>query len=98
MTHGGARPGAGRKPRQIQTVSRERIAETSDPVQFLTATMNDPEIDIRLRVEAAKVLLRFICRRATAEGKKERQAEAAKKVAGRFSASTPPNITPMTPH
>lgn len=98
MTHGGARPGAGRKPKPIQTVSRERIAETDDPAQFLTAVMNDCEIDIKLRVEAAKVLLRFL-RRASVDGKKERQAEAAKKVAPRFATSQPPtNIRPLAPH
>lgn len=50
--------------------------------------MNDSGSDAKLRVDAAKALLR---ERAEA-GKKELKQEAAKKVASKFAAATPPKL------
>jgi phage terminase small subunit len=87
-THGGKRDGAGRPPAQPVL-----MAETgnSDPKIFLLALMNDPSQDMRLRSDAAKALMPFLHTKLGGAGKKENQAEAAKKVAsGKFAASAPP--------
>lgn len=86
---GGARSGAGR-PKAEPALNRSSALLTSDPKQFLTATMNDPESDMKLRVDAAKALLSAEIRTAEAKGKKGQAEEQAKKVASRFSASAPP--------
>ena len=65
---------------------------TSDPTQFLTALMNDVEADIKLRADAAKALLSAQIRKAENGGKKEARQEAAKQVANKFAATTPPKL------
>ena len=65
---------------------------TSDPTQFLTALMNDVEADIKLRADAAKALLSAQIRKAENGGKKEAKQEAAKQVANKFAATTPPKL------
>lgn len=63
-------------------------ATYEDPAEFLMAVMNDDGSDAKLRVDAAKALLRG---RADA-GKKEQQQKAARKVASKFAASAPPKL------
>jgi phage terminase small subunit len=87
---GGARPGAGRKPKEPAIL---KLAATyDDPEKFLRAVMNDSGSEAKLRVDAAKALMPFTHQKLGEGGKKERQADAAKKVAGRFSASVPPKL------
>ena len=81
-----------RKPRKI----RERVvylpapavaqdgrplsAETDDPVEFLRSILRDPRQPQSERVEAARLLLPFTCRRASSRLNKamEREAELAR--------------------
>lgn len=72
---GGARPGAGRKPVVIAPVV---VPVTPDAATFLASVMNDQAADPRLRIDAAKALLRS----ASDVGKKSIQADAAKKAGG----------------
>lgn len=84
---GGARPGAGRPPKEPEYLNLSSIYD--DPATFLKAVMNDSGSDAKLRVDAAKALLR---ERAEA-GKKELKQEAAKKAAGgKFAAAAPPKL------
>jgi len=62
----------------------------SDPREFLKAVMNDPEEEMKLRVEAAKTLMPFTHGKVADQGKKAAKDEAAKKAAGRFSPPPPP--------
>lgn len=63
-----------------------------DPKDFLMAVMNDPESDIKTRSEAAKALMPFIHQKKGESGKKEVDAENAKKIASRFSAVAAPKL------
>ena len=84
---GGARPGAGRPAKEPEHLHLSTIFD--DPAAFLKAVMNDSGSDAKLRVDAAKALLR---ERLDA-GKKEQQQDAARKVAGgKFAASAPPKL------
>jgi phage terminase small subunit len=97
MPRGGYRPGAGRPKRdqpKPETVE-ERVSAlpvTEDPVKFLEGLMNDPAQDIRIRSDAAKALLPYKHKKLGEGGKKEQQADDAKKVAGRFSTGAPPRL------
>ena len=55
---GGARPGAGRKPRPPLLV---QLPERADPLQWLLAAMNCPALPLRLRADVAAFLLPY-CR------------------------------------
>lgn len=84
---GGARPNSGPKPKEPVVLVLGTIYD--EPDKFLKAVMNDSGTDAKLRVDAAKALLR---ERAEA-GKKELKQEAAKKAAGgKFAASAPPKL------
>lgn len=88
---GGARPGAGRKPKEPVLIDSKALL-TSDPLRFLTALMNDVEADIKIRADAAKALLPFVHAKKGEGGKKETRLEDARKVAGRFAQSAPPRL------
>jgi phage terminase small subunit len=83
---GGARPGAGRPPKEPEYLSLSTIYE--DPAVFLKAVMNDSGSDAKLRVDAAKALLR----ERGEVGKKEQQQEAARKIASKFAKTAPPKL------
>ena len=83
---GGARPGAGRPPKEPEYLNLSAIYD--DPATFLKAVMNDSGSDAKLRVDAAKALLR----ERAETGKKELKQEAAKRVASKFAAATPPKL------
>lgn len=87
---GGARPGAGRKPKE--TVMLDINVIYDEPDKFLKAVMNDSGTDAKLRVDAAKALLSAQVRRAENGGKKEEKAAAAAKVASKFATATPPKL------
>lgn len=65
-SHGGARKGAGRLASGQNRATREAneaaraLPPTDDPMAWLTALMTDSNQGVRLRIEAAKVLLRFV--------------------------------------
>jgi phage terminase small subunit len=54
--------------------------------------MNDLEADVKLRADAAKALMPFMHTKLGEGGKKEQQAEAAKKIASKFTSATPPKL------
>lgn len=88
---GGARPGAGRKPKEPTILALSAIYD--DPEKFLRAVMNDSGSDAKLRVDAAKALMPFVHAKQGETGKKDaRNAAAAKTAAGRFSAAAPPKL------
>ena len=87
---GGARPGAGRKPKPPTIV---QVAQShDDPAAFLVSVMNDAGADAKLRVDAAKALMPYKHARLGEGGKKEQRQKEAEKVAGRFSAGVPPRL------
>lgn len=63
-----------------------------DPRVFLLAAMNDLKLEPKLRIDAAKALMPFEFAKKGEGGKKEQQADAAKKVASRFAPSAPPKL------
>jgi phage terminase small subunit len=90
---GGARPGAGRKPKPIE----EKLTIVSDgkqtPLEFLLSVMNDNEVEDRLRLDAAKTAAQYVHPKVGEGGKKDERQQAAKRAgAGKFSAATPPRL------
>ena len=77
---GGARPGAGRPPKEPEYLNLSGIYD--EPDKFLKAVMNDNGSEAKLRVDAAKALLSAQVRRAESGGKKAEKQEAAEKAAG----------------
>jgi phage terminase small subunit len=61
-----------------------------DPLEFLRHVTNDSAEDPRLRLDAAKAWASYTVPKPGEKGKKEEKADAAKKVAGRFSAAQAP--------
>lgn len=57
----------------------------ADPADFLKAVMNDVSEDVKLRVDAAKVLMPYTHAKPGEKGKKEERNDRAKKVASKFS-------------
>ena len=93
---GGARFGAGRKKKLPQILKINSISNgfLLDPKPFLLHVMNDNAIDVKLRVDAAKVLMPFMYNKYNEKGKKDIAMQAAKVVSkGRFSPRHPPIIT-----
>lgn len=88
---GGARPGAGRKPKP-PVLNTSTALLTKDPLEFLTAVMNDPMTDMKVRTDAAKALMPFKHKKLGEGGKKEGALADAKKVASRFASSAPPRL------
>jgi hypothetical protein len=56
LPRGGARPGAGRPKKNVSAPASPR---DQTPLLFLLATMRDPNIDLRLRIAAAKAALPY---------------------------------------
>lgn len=103
MPRGGARPGAGRKPKAkgaeapnaaVVCAARPPDADLSDltPLDYLLSVVRDPGSDQRVRIQAASIAAPFVHMKKGEGGKKDGQAAAAKQVAGRFSASAPPKL------
>jgi len=59
---------------------------------FLENLVENDEVDLRLRVDAAKALLTADLRATAAIGKKEQRKEAAAKIGGKFAQSAPPRL------
>lgn len=88
---GGYREGAGRPKSEPVLVDKEEL-KTADPRAFLEALMADGDVDVKIRADAAKVLLMAELRVTEAKGKKEQRQEAAEQVASRFAPSIPPKL------
>lgn len=92
---GGARPGAGRKPKaERERQDEQTIATSGDqtPLEFLLSVMNDNGLADKLRLDAAKTAAQYVHPKIGEGGKKEQQADAAKRAAGKFAAATPPKL------
>jgi phage terminase small subunit len=65
----------------------------SDPQDYLMAAMNDPQLETRFRMDAAKTLMPFKHPKVGEGGKKDAQKDAAKKAGGgRFASTAPPKL------
>lgn len=63
------------------------------PLEFLLAVMNNPMVEDRLRIDAAKTAAQYLHLKKGDGGVKEEKAEKAKKAAaGKFGASAPPKL------
>lgn len=93
-THGGARPGAGRKPKPKEPPAQVGLTEpTDDPLEYLMSVVNDPAADPRLRVRAAVAAAQYKHVKAGDGGKKEQlQAAAEQAATGRFAPAAPPKL------
>jgi hypothetical protein len=64
MSHGGKRPGAGRKAGSATTRTREianAIAESGlSPLEYLTQVFQDPLVDESRRIDAAKAAAPYV--------------------------------------
>ena len=69
-----------------------KALQHADPKNFLLAAMNDTELPEKLRIDAAKALLPMFHQKKGEGGKKSEQAEAAKRVASKFTAGAPPRL------
>ncbi len=85
---GGARPGAGRKPAPKLPLA---VVAAPTPLEFLLSVMNDAGADPALRVKAATTAAQYMHIRKQDGGKKDEQADKAKKAAtGKFAAAAAP--------
>jgi phage terminase small subunit len=90
MARGGARPGAGRPPKEPTVLA---IPGGKDPLEFLLAVMNDESAKPELRVRAAIAAAQYKHTKLADGGKKdERQRAAEAAGSGKFSAGAPPKL------
>ncbi|MGR2664286.1 terminase small subunit [Chromobacterium haemolyticum] len=80
----------GSPPPSAPTFDLGKALQHSDPLAFLKAAMNDPELEPRLRIDAAKAMLPFTHKKLGEGGKKDEKDEAAKRAANKFGALAPP--------
>lgn len=70
MTHGGRRPGAGRKRGTLNRFSKELVAKASEsgtlPVEYLLEVMRDQSLDTRLRIDAARAAAPYVHQKLSA--------------------------------
>jgi phage terminase small subunit len=100
---GGARPGAGR-PKAKAVITKvetktpdpkeflQKVMGQEDPKEFLIDTMENDEIDLRMRMEAAKALMPFMHVKLGEGGKKDKKDEDAKKAGNKFGSIAPPRL------
>lgn len=79
---GGARPGAGRKPKDPSEEQTIATSGNQTPLEFLLAVMNDNALADKLRLEAAKTAAQYVHPKKGEGGKKDDAAERAKAAAG----------------
>lgn len=102
-THGGRRPGAGRKPkvRPVEAEASPAVAtpvaapalQYDDPLDFLLTVMNDPAASRAERMRAAITVAQYRHAKKGERGKKEQRRDAAHQVAGgRFAPGAPPKL------
>jgi phage terminase small subunit len=85
-------PEAQAEDRSVPTFDLNKALQHSDPKNFLIAAMNDALLDTKQRIEAAKALMPFMHQKLGEGGKKEKQADEAKKVASKFGQAQPPKL------
>lgn len=79
---GGARPGAGRKPKDPAEEQTIATSGNQTPLGFLLAVMNDNALADKLRLEAAKTAAQYVHPKKGEGGKKDDAADRAKAAAG----------------
>ena len=84
---GGARPGAGRKPKPKPEIAPPAPADT--PLEFLKGVMNDTAQDPKLRVRAAIAAAQYEHLKKGDGGKRDDQAEKARRAASNFAPGAP---------
>lgn len=90
---GGARAGAGRKPKPIEDKKTIASDGKQTPLEFLLSVMNDNEVEDRLRLDAAKSAAQYVHPKVGESGKKDERQQAAKRAgAGKFGAAAPPRL------
>lgn len=85
---GGARKGAGRKPRPPAIVD----GEVGDAKGFLERVVRGELLPSAAQLDAAKALLPYQHRKLGEAGKKEQRQEQAGQVRGRFAPAAPPRL------
>ena len=86
---GGARPGAGRKP--APAVKQPPAVAELTPLEFLVAAMLGKVEASPTQVKAAGLAAQYMHTRRSDGGKKEEDADKAKKASsGKFAAAAPP--------
>lgn len=92
---GGARPGAGRKPK-APAILAPSTSMLNDPKGFLLAVMSDPANEARMRIDAAKALMPYMHEKVAEPGKKDAKRAAAKTAGkGKFAPAAPPKLAFM---
>ena len=91
-THGGARPGAGRPPKDKAPGT---FAEGQpEPLEYLLAVMHDNQADPALRVRAAIAAAQYVHTKTGDGGKKEEKDREAKVASsGKFAPAGPPKLS-----
>lgn len=83
---GGARPGAGRKPKEPAQIG------AISPMEFLEKVQAGLIEASPSQIRAATALLPYKHQKVGEGGKKDQQQAAAKQVASRFAAAAPPKL------
>lgn len=90
---GGARPGAGRKPKPPEEKITLPAGDGQTPLEFMLMVMRDPAIEDRIRLDAAKSAAQYVHGKIGEGGKKDERQQAAKRAgAGKFGAAAPPRL------
>lgn len=90
---GGARPGAGRKPKPKEPPKAPVVVASRDPLEFLLDVMQGVIEPTREQLRAAIAATQYKHPKKGDAGKKDVAAEKAKAVAaGKFGASQPPRL------
>lgn len=100
MPRGGARPGAGRKPKSSQPL-KAYIGPEGLPLDYMLAVLRDPEADPRRRDKMAEAAAPYVHRRLSPQPFDEDAPELplgmpeGKKEAALAAANNPDTTTPM---
>ena len=90
---GGARPGAGRKPKPKPAETPPPQVETRDPLEFLLDVMQGKVAATTVQVRAAVAASQYLHAKKGEGGKKEESAGKAKAAgSGKFGQAAPPRL------
>lgn len=90
---GGARPGAGRKPKTDEEKKTIATDGKQSPLEFLLSVMNDNDVEDKLRLEAAKTAAQYVHAKKGEGGKKDDAADRLKAASGgKFGVRSGPRL------
>lgn len=90
---GGARPGAGRPKKEQPVETPVAVTETRDPLEFLLDVMQGRTEANMMQVRSAIAAAQYVHVKRADGGKKDEQANKAKKAgAGRYASAAPPKL------